>query len=151
VPLLQRGDDDDMPPVIVQPVAAPAVLHLDAELPICAICHNDLEGGDERTLRCGHTFHVICIDRWWQQLQQDHLPLRCPNCRVEHVVDIVEGVEPVDDVPEDVAVVAVVDDPFNPHYLINVRRAIVRDIAPLWSEENGILDDAPWEVLISMK
>jgi len=42
----------------------------------CTICVSELEDREKvRTLRCGHTFHVGCIDKWIV------VNLKCPNCR----------------------------------------------------------------------
>ncbi len=42
----------------------------------CPICLGPVRKGDVmRTLRCGHRFHLICIDRWYAQSAT--CPLRC--------------------------------------------------------------------------
>ncbi len=43
----------------------------------CSICQDPMEAGQEtRTLlACGHCFHRVCIDRWFQE------NVRCPTCR----------------------------------------------------------------------
>ncbi|XP_076921793.1 RING-H2 finger protein ATL80-like [Bidens hawaiensis] len=43
----------------------------------CAICLTDFAAGDEiRVLpKCGHSFHVICIDKWFGSHSS------CPSCR----------------------------------------------------------------------
>jgi len=41
---------------------------------ICPICHNELRSGTE-TLLCRHTFHTMCIHRWWRT------SATCPICR----------------------------------------------------------------------
>ncbi len=40
----------------------------------CTVCFN---ANLDLTLRCGHTFHVGCIDEW----VSDSLNATCPNCR----------------------------------------------------------------------
>lgn len=42
---------------------------------LCSICHNSIEGHIVRVLRCSHTFHHDCIDRWL------HSVPNCPMCR----------------------------------------------------------------------
>lgn len=42
----------------------------------CAICLESFDDADElRTLRCGHYFHVTCIDEWFSRSKQ------CVTCR----------------------------------------------------------------------
>lgn len=42
----------------------------------CAICQDDTINKDiVRKLKCGHTFHAHCIDRWLSKSRQ------CPYCR----------------------------------------------------------------------
>ncbi|KAK1423727.1 hypothetical protein QVD17_19035 [Tagetes erecta] len=43
----------------------------------CSVCLSVFEDGDEiRKLKCKHTFHKTCVDKW---LEQDHAT--CPICR----------------------------------------------------------------------
>ncbi|KAH7861487.1 hypothetical protein Vadar_026806 [Vaccinium darrowii] len=44
----------------------------------CTVCLSNLEKGEEiRNLKCNHTFHKACVDKW---LQQDS-EVTCPLCR----------------------------------------------------------------------
>lgn len=44
----------------------------------CVICQNNLEKKDAiRILPCNHTFHIMCIDRWFCERNT------CPTCRDE--------------------------------------------------------------------
>ena len=47
----------------------------------CSICHNSMDGYIVRVLRCSHTFHNGCIDRWL------HSASTCPLCRTPIVPD----------------------------------------------------------------
>ena len=41
----------------------------------CSICLEDIRTGDRvRALRCGHVFHIKCVDEWLAQRAE------CPNC-----------------------------------------------------------------------
>lgn len=45
----------------------------------CAICVEDFESGDTlRVLRCGHRFHLECVDRWLLDAERQCL---CPMCK----------------------------------------------------------------------
>lgn len=49
----------------------------DDEAEMCAVCVDNLQGGDlGRSLPCGHTFHLGCIDPWIRRDNND-----CPVCR----------------------------------------------------------------------
>ncbi|KNE91888.1 hypothetical protein PSTG_14686 [Puccinia striiformis f. sp. tritici PST-78] len=50
---------------------------------MCAICLDELES-ELRTLRCKHTFHKDCIEKWFTA-QDDHRSIikTCPNCRTK--------------------------------------------------------------------
>ncbi|KAI3449013.1 hypothetical protein Pfo_005678 [Paulownia fortunei] len=47
--------------------------------PYCAICLNDIRGGDSyrKLPECGHCFHAQCIDAWFQSHST------CPLCRIQ--------------------------------------------------------------------
>ncbi|CAL9779814.1 unnamed protein product [Musa acuminata subsp. burmannicoides] len=61
-------------PVLVFAAAAPGC---DEDVVECAVCLNELEEGEKmRALpRCGHCFHMECIDMWF------HSHSTCPLCR----------------------------------------------------------------------
>ena len=45
----------------------------------CTICYEDIVAGEViRRLRCGHSFHGECVDKW-MDLNRDNLS--CPVCR----------------------------------------------------------------------
>ncbi|POW09725.1 hypothetical protein PSHT_09049 [Puccinia striiformis] len=50
---------------------------------MCAICLDELKS-ELRTLRCKHTFHKDCIEKWFTA-QDDHRSIikTCPNCRTK--------------------------------------------------------------------
>lgn len=47
----------------------------------CSICHNTMSGHIVRVLRCSHTFHNDCVDRWLGSAST------CPLCRTSVVPD----------------------------------------------------------------
>ena len=52
----------------------------------CSICLEDFDTGKyKRKLKCGHTFHKKCVDRWFRLLSQDDKDLSCPICRFKLV------------------------------------------------------------------
>lgn len=45
---------------------------------ICIICQDNIEVGDVRRItHCGHYFHKLCIDTWFQR------NIHCPTCRYD--------------------------------------------------------------------
>jgi hypothetical protein len=57
---------------------------VEADLPICAICLDMFNDGDElRTLACSHCFHKRCIDIWLLGYLSDAKTptCKCPTCR----------------------------------------------------------------------
>ncbi|XVF61708.1 hypothetical protein PTKIN_Ptkin08bG0152300 [Pterospermum kingtungense] len=49
----------------------------------CAVCLSELEEGEKvRKLKCKHTFHKDCLDRWLQQYWAT-----CPLCRTKVLPD----------------------------------------------------------------
>ncbi|KAH7565796.1 hypothetical protein ACOSQ2_022172 [Xanthoceras sorbifolium] len=51
----------------------------------CAVCLSDFEDGEKvRRLKCQHTFHKDCLDRWLQQYLAT-----CPLCRTKVLPDAV--------------------------------------------------------------
>lgn len=42
----------------------------------CPVCLDEMGRGRHRTLECGHTFHLRCLDRW------KRMSRTCPMCRV---------------------------------------------------------------------
>lgn len=47
----------------------------------CSLCMEAFSCGQElRQLHCGHTFHLVCVDRWLLYGQRHHAR-RCPLCR----------------------------------------------------------------------
>ena len=43
---------------------------------VCSICIEDVKGGDRiRTIDCGHSFHMACLDPWLLRHSE------CPNCK----------------------------------------------------------------------
>ncbi|KAF5195219.1 hypothetical protein FRX31_015194 [Thalictrum thalictroides] len=49
-------------------------IDLDSE-DVCAICIEDMEGDEVRTIGCNHTFHNKCISKWVEE------KATCPSCR----------------------------------------------------------------------
>lgn len=50
----------------------------------CSVCCEDYEPGDVlRALRCGHRFHLECIDRWLLSSTDYSRPPACPMCNAE--------------------------------------------------------------------
>ena len=47
-----------------------------AELPECAICHDQLTGTDTTSTKCGHAFHAMCLVNWTVDGKTS-----CPMCR----------------------------------------------------------------------
>ena len=43
----------------------------------CVICIREMEDGDivRRIKKCGHCFHINCIDKWFEE------NITCPHCR----------------------------------------------------------------------
>ena len=41
----------------------------------CSICFDKITGEDQSVLKCDHTFHKECIDKWFEKSH------RCPLCR----------------------------------------------------------------------
>lgn len=53
----------------------------------CSICIEDYEAGDVlRVLRCGHRFHLECIDRWFLSSTDYSRPSACPICNTELIL-----------------------------------------------------------------
>lgn len=53
----------------------------------CSICIEDYEAGDIlRVLRCGHRFHLECIDRWFLSSTDYSRPSACPICNTELIM-----------------------------------------------------------------
>ncbi|KAE8715822.1 E3 ubiquitin-protein ligase RHA2A [Hibiscus syriacus] len=49
----------------------------------CTVCLSELEEGEKvRKLKCKHTFHKDCLDRWLQQYWAT-----CPLCRTKVLPD----------------------------------------------------------------
>ncbi|KAM1161119.1 hypothetical protein ACFX2B_000248 [Malus domestica] len=49
----------------------------------CSVCFSDFEEGDKvRELKCKHTFHKHCLDKWLQQYWAT-----CPLCRTKVLSD----------------------------------------------------------------
>lgn len=53
------------------------------ECPICLAKYED--GTYRRDLRCGHTFHKKCVDRWFRHLSTWDREPTCPICRTNKV------------------------------------------------------------------
>lgn len=56
----------------------------DEESPVCAICLDAFNDGDElRNLNCSHCFHRACVDIWLLGTLSDDIQLNgtCPTCR----------------------------------------------------------------------
>jgi len=46
----------------------------------CSMCLDDMTQGDQVSkLKCGHSFHPVCIENWILEYNKQH----CPNCRSE--------------------------------------------------------------------
>ncbi|KAI3449014.1 hypothetical protein Pfo_005679, partial [Paulownia fortunei] len=63
-----------------RPPAGAAVFDQDSHnSPYCAICLNDIRGGDSyrKLPDCGHCFHARCIDAWFKSHST------CPLCRIQ--------------------------------------------------------------------
>tara|TARA_B110000285_G_scaffold211634_1_gene254478 strand:- start:130 stop:384 length:255 start_codon:yes stop_codon:yes gene_type:complete len=41
----------------------------------CSICFDKITGEEQSVLKCDHTFHKECIDKWFEKSH------RCPLCR----------------------------------------------------------------------
>nr|CAB3477037.1 unnamed protein product [Digitaria exilis] len=80
----QRGLD---PAVLA---AIPVAIVVDAGAGDCAVCLGELEAGEKaRALsRCGHRFHVECIDAWFRR------NATCPLCRADVVAPGEDGAQP---------------------------------------------------------
>jgi hypothetical protein len=71
----------EMEPVIIRPTAAQIeqatqCLTTTHTADICSICQESMAHSDIRRINyCHHSFHMICIDRWFEQ------NVRCPVCR----------------------------------------------------------------------
>lgn len=51
----------------------------------CVVCLSELEDGDEiRRLRCGHVYHMACLDTWMQRCSAT-----CPLCRARLLPELV--------------------------------------------------------------
>ena len=55
----------------------------------CVVCQSEMEGGEEVVLLpgCGHSFHVGCIEPWFEQRDM------CPTCRRQVTAEDVSGVQ----------------------------------------------------------
>ena len=54
----------------------------------CSLCLQSVSRGQVvRRLRCGHSFHLSCIDRWLIFGQRNHAVRCCPLCRSNPLVD----------------------------------------------------------------
>jgi hypothetical protein len=68
-------------PVVVRPSAEQiergTTRAFPAEDTVCAICQDAIPVNQmaRRLNACGHTFHISCIDQWYQR------DVRCPTCR----------------------------------------------------------------------
>nr|CAB3500879.1 unnamed protein product [Digitaria exilis] len=71
---LRRRDVAALPVFVVHAAAAATALE-------CAVCLEEVRDGERWRLlpRCGHRFHVECIDRWFRAHST------CPICRAEAV------------------------------------------------------------------
>nr|CAB3477035.1 unnamed protein product [Digitaria exilis] len=87
-----RGGDAPSPrgldPAVL--AAMPVVIVVDAGAGDCAVCLGELEAGEKaRALpRCGHRFHVECIDAWFRG------NATCPLCRADVVALGEDGAQP---------------------------------------------------------
>lgn len=57
----------------ISPLAPPEAI---VPVKMCAICHEE-DAVVRHTLRCNHTFHLHCIDRWLKDNRT------CPMCRTK--------------------------------------------------------------------
>lgn len=70
-----------MEPVIVRPtqeqIEAGSTRAFPSEVSPCSICQEDIQINEmgRRLTACGHTFHIRCIDRWFNE------NVHCPICR----------------------------------------------------------------------
>jgi len=76
------GNMEDLESVIVRPTeqqisTATTVYRVNSlQDDICTICQDTVESGEvRRVTQCGHYFHRICIDTWFQG------NVLCPTCR----------------------------------------------------------------------
>lgn len=53
------------------------------DCPICLAKYQD--GTYRRDLRCGHTFHKKCVDRWFRHLRKFDKEPTCPICRSKRI------------------------------------------------------------------
>eukprot|EP01124_Arcella_intermedia_P001186 TRINITY_DN10646_c0_g1_i2.p1 TRINITY_DN10646_c0_g1~~TRINITY_DN10646_c0_g1_i2.p1 ORF type:complete len:1034 (+),score=134.88 TRINITY_DN10646_c0_g1_i2:32-3133(+) len=56
------------------------------ERPDCVICLGEIDGPDECTLPCNHTYHKGCINEWGKNKEL----VSCPQCRNNVVPEIVQ-------------------------------------------------------------
>ncbi|KAA8495598.1 E3 ubiquitin-protein ligase [Porphyridium purpureum] len=75
-----RGPSQEQPdvPVTQNSVRLPQTSDEDEDEPMCAICIDNFEEGDQvRELECSHIYHKACIDPWLYQSST------CPVCKRE--------------------------------------------------------------------
>lgn len=53
---------------------------------MCVICFNEL--GKTAALKCRHSFHPVCLIKWWVAQECQYTKMSCPLCR--YVVDYEE-------------------------------------------------------------
>ena len=56
----------------------------DSSSTTCPVCFEDYAPGDVlRVLRCGHRFHLECVDRWVLGAATNNTRPSCPMCNTE--------------------------------------------------------------------
>jgi len=48
---------------------------------ICSICLDDIDNEDIYYLKCNHSYHIYCINEWFDSLAKKYT---CPECRKTH-------------------------------------------------------------------
>ena len=64
----------------IQHVYYDSVLNADTTDNVCSICIDSLKE-NVHMLKCGHKFHLICIQKWYTTLVRQRRPITCPDCR----------------------------------------------------------------------
>ena len=72
--------------ILVQGETATQASNSNSSAETCSICVEDYSAGDVKRVlpRCGHRFHIECIDRWFLGHSTDYSrPAACPMCNTQ--------------------------------------------------------------------